>query len=88
MVVTGKVTSKGQTTLPVEVRNRLGVGPGDHVEYVLGDDGVIQIKRARTFADLSGILKSDVSLTNSELAQAIEEARDARAEEIMARFGD
>ena len=29
-----KITSKGQITLPKEVRRRLGVGPGDQVEFV------------------------------------------------------
>jgi antitoxin PrlF len=87
MIVTGKITTKGQTTLPAEVRNRLGVGPGDHIDYILGDDGVVQIKRARTLADLCGILKSEVSLTDAELDQAIEEAWNARADEIMVRFG-
>lgn len=31
---TAKITSKGQITLPKEVRRRLGVGPGDEVEFV------------------------------------------------------
>ena len=33
-VATAKITSKGQITLPKEVRRRLGVGPGDQVEFV------------------------------------------------------
>lgn len=32
------VTSKGQVTLPVEVRRRMGIDPGDQVAIVLGDD--------------------------------------------------
>ena len=28
-----KITSKGQITLPLEVRKRLGIGPGDVVEF-------------------------------------------------------
>ncbi|MCH8107833.1 MAG: AbrB/MazE/SpoVT family DNA-binding domain-containing protein, partial [Chloroflexi bacterium] len=30
-MATAKITSKGQITLPKEVRRRLGVGPGDQV---------------------------------------------------------
>ena len=33
-MVAAKITSKGQITLPKEVRRRLGVGPGDQVEFV------------------------------------------------------
>jgi antitoxin PrlF len=31
------ISSKGQVTLPVEVRRRLGVKPGDKVKYVVKD---------------------------------------------------
>jgi len=31
-----KVTSKGQITIPLEVRKRLGVRPGEHVEFDTG----------------------------------------------------
>ena len=32
-VFRSKVTSKGQITLPLEVRKRLGIGQGDQVEF-------------------------------------------------------
>ena len=35
-----KVSVKSQTVLPVEVRERLGVGPGDRLRYLLTPDGV------------------------------------------------
>lgn len=35
-----KVSVKSQTVLPSEVRERLGVGPGDRVRYVLSSEGV------------------------------------------------
>ncbi len=33
------LTSKGQLTLPKEVRQALGVGPGDQVNFVRMEDG-------------------------------------------------
>jgi antitoxin PrlF len=33
------VTSKGQITLPIEVRRRLGLKQGDKVEFVYDEDG-------------------------------------------------
>jgi len=35
-----KVTSKGQITIPRDVRKLLGVRPGDSVIFESGDDGV------------------------------------------------
>lgn len=32
--IRAKITSKGQITIPLEVRNRLGVAHGDSVEFV------------------------------------------------------
>lgn len=35
-----RLTSKGQVTIPKPVRERLGIRPGDEVEFVECDDGV------------------------------------------------
>jgi antitoxin PrlF len=32
------VTSKGQVTIPVDVRNRLGLAAGDRIEFILNDE--------------------------------------------------
>jgi len=38
--VYSKVSVKSQTVLPREVRDRLHVGPGDRLRYVIDDQGV------------------------------------------------
>jgi AbrB family looped-hinge helix DNA binding protein len=35
-----KVTSKGQITVPVEIRNSLGVKPGDHLRFEQQEGGI------------------------------------------------
>ena len=35
-----KVSVKSQTVLPREVRERLKIGPGDRLRYLVDDDGV------------------------------------------------
>jgi AbrB family looped-hinge helix DNA binding protein len=35
-----RVTTKGQVTIPKEIRERLGITPGSEVEFVPTDDGV------------------------------------------------
>lgn len=41
-----RVTSKGQVTIPQEVRERVGLLPGVEVEFVLGKDGAVILRRA------------------------------------------
>ena len=36
-----RLTTKGQCTLPRRIREYLGVGPGDHVAFILTDQGVL-----------------------------------------------
>ena len=37
------LTTKGQITLPVEIRRRCNLRPGDRVEFVVRDDGAIEM---------------------------------------------
>jgi antitoxin PrlF len=38
---TSPISSKGQVTIPQEIRNRLGVGDGDRIEFVVEDDRTV-----------------------------------------------
>jgi antitoxin PrlF len=38
-VAAATVTSKGQITIPIEVRTELGLKPGDRIEFVKNDRG-------------------------------------------------
>jgi AbrB family looped-hinge helix DNA binding protein len=42
-----RVTSKGQVTIPLAVRRRLGIEPGSEVEFELDERGA-RLVRART----------------------------------------
>ena len=53
------ITSKGQLTLPKEVRSRLGVAAGDQVEFRIESDGVITVLPAKGgAAHLFGLLRN------------------------------
>lgn len=60
------LTSKGQLTLPKDVRAALGVGPGDRVDFVRMDDGNYAVLPAtQSVKSLKGLLprpKQPVSL--------------------------
>jgi antitoxin PrlF len=43
----GKITTKGQTTIPASVRKKLGLRPGDFVEFKVGKAGVTLSKADR-----------------------------------------
>ena len=73
----GKMTSKGQTTVPKEVRNFLGLEEGTQVEWVV-EEGKATVKpRTLRAVDLAGILgppPSGRSVTIEEMDDAIGEA--------------
>ncbi len=56
----GTMTSKGQITIPNAVRKRLGLKPGDRIEFAVQDDGTAVMKPlARRAAELFGFLSSE-----------------------------
>ena len=51
-MITSKLTSKAQTTIPQAVRTALGLQAGDELAYVIEDSRVVLTRRnARTLAD-------------------------------------
>ena len=55
------ISSKGQVTVPQEIRNRIGLSPGDRVEFVV-ENGQTLIRPLRSeinpFEKYKGALKS------------------------------
>ena len=53
------ITAKGQTTVPRQVRERLGAGPGTRlVWHVLPDGRLIVRAKTHSLIDLAGSLRS------------------------------
>jgi len=51
------ITSKGQTTIPKDIRDKLGLKAGDRVNFTLLRDGtVIMRTKAGKLTDLYGVL--------------------------------
>ena len=68
------VTSKGQITIPVKVRNSLGLNPGDRVQFVEADKGKFLMTAVnRSIRELEGILwrKGRKPVTIEEMDEAI-----------------
>jgi antitoxin PrlF len=65
-----RVTSKGQVTIPRDVRKRLGITPGSEVDFQLDEEGV-RLVRARTSKGKAAvgrmIGRGTVKLTTDEI---------------------
>ena len=69
------ISSKGQVTLPAEVRQTLGVKQGDKIAFMVDDDQVRVRRTGSVVAMTSGIFKSwQAARTAEELRQVAEEA--------------
>ena len=42
-----KITAKGQTTIPQDVRAALHVGPGDFIAWEVDDEGTATVRRVQ-----------------------------------------
>lgn len=76
MSIVSTLTSKGQTTIPVGIRELLGLKPGDQIAYEITEDGVmLHPKKHYSFVDLAALLpKSGISATIEQMDQAIAQA--------------
>lgn len=74
------LTTKGQTTVPKEVREALGLRAGDRVRYLLLDDGQVRLLRQRPLADLGGMLAQEGrgSVSLEAMEQAISDGANDR----------
>ena len=57
MTTAATLTSKGQTTIPKEIRDGLGMKPGDRISFTLMPDGtvIMRVKR-KSVMNLAGVL--------------------------------
>lgn len=54
---TATVTSKGQVTLPKQIRETLKIKPGDQIDFVLDAAGEVRVRAGRfDVRDLKGLL--------------------------------
>ena len=80
---TAKVTSKGQITIPIEIRNALAVAPGDRVSFSV-EDGMVRVEREQSWVErTAGMFKGrepKIPPTAKEFREMYEQAV---ADEVM-----
>lgn len=70
---TATVTSKGQVTIPKDVRDALNLKQGTRLLFVLQRDGTVLIRpQTIDLRDLIGILKTTKHVTVEEMNETIE----------------
>ena len=53
------ITSKGQVTLPAELRKAMGLSAGERVVFTMLDDGTTVMRaKTRSMLELKGLLKA------------------------------
>lgn len=82
-MTSGKITSKGQITLPKIVRDNLGAKAGDSLFFIFGSDGnSVTIMKTSTFLEkldkLHDIIKKEIGdkiYTDEEIQEWVNEVR-------------
>lgn len=83
-MATATITAKGQTTIPKSVRDRLHLGPGDRVEFIIQDDGTaLMVPATLSLAELKASIPSPERALS--LAEMDEAARRHAAERARQR---
>jgi AbrB family looped-hinge helix DNA binding protein len=73
MSETTKITDKGQTTIPQELREKYGIEPGDEVEWIETEDGLV-LKKVADDRGRGMLVDDDVPRAKrKEVAEALSE---------------
>jgi antitoxin PrlF len=72
--MTHRVGPKGQVVIPKEIRDRLGIRPGDQVEFEL-DDGAVRVEPVFELPTLRGSLAGLGLVEELEADHRLEKSR-------------
>jgi len=57
VTIDATLTSKGQTTIPKEIRDKLGIKPGDRMTFTLMKDSAVVLRvKNKSISELAGAL--------------------------------
>ncbi len=81
MTINAKITSKGQVTIPREIRERLGVQDGDRIRFEIENGAVVLYPQRDTpsFADMVGIHPLPAHQSAAEAVSDLRHDPDERA---------
>jgi AbrB family looped-hinge helix DNA binding protein len=90
-MITSKLTSRGRVTIPKEIREYLGLNPGDRVRFVLKDGKLVMQLAKLTLQDLRGAVEpgqqpEDFGAVRSKVRKKVA-SRTAKGPELGSRDG-
>lgn len=80
-MATATVTTKGQVTIPLEVRNKLGIKAGTRLDFVERTDGSFEL-----FAATGSVTHVRGMFADAGKTATVEEMDDAIADAIVERY--
>ena len=79
---TATLTTKGQVTIPKEVRDRLGIDTGARLDFIIQEDGTVLVQPiTRHVRELGGLLH------RSRRRVSVKEMDEGIRKHVRARFG-
>ena len=86
--IVSTITSKGQVTIPAEVRRHLGIGTRDRVAFVIGEAGEVGLRPVRySLAAVRGVVPPLPGRETVDFEDQIEEAMEEEAARIVREMG-
>lgn len=85
-LLSGKLTSKGQLTIPVELRTLLNINEGDRLAFILDENERIIEVQPKTKKSIRGVMGVLKSTPNVNMDEAIDSARAERAKELKEKL--
>ncbi|HEU4964124.1 MAG TPA: AbrB/MazE/SpoVT family DNA-binding domain-containing protein [Bacilli bacterium] len=80
---TAKLSSKGQVTVPVEIRRALEAKEGDEVQFTLREDGVVtmQVLKRKKLSQLFGALATQPEPGREDFSEIRRQALESMTDE-------
>lgn len=85
-VYSARVSSKGQLTLPAELRRHLGIREGDAVTFRIEDQTAVLEKERETLESVFGSIPTPPHLVGRDIDEMIEEAMAENAARTVERM--
>ncbi|MEC5425543.1 AbrB/MazE/SpoVT family DNA-binding domain-containing protein [Virgibacillus sp. C22-A2] len=72
-MIEAKLTSKGQVTIPIEIRRMLNLKAGDQLSFNINEHGIILEKSSRPLSIQERFANYDINESNKELTESMKE---------------
>lgn len=82
-----RVQKKGQVTIPIEIRDKLGIQEGDLVAFVETDEGILITRQEIAAMRLLNQIGQALKEKGIDLEELIESGRELRGELIKETYG-